>query len=151
VSLAARVWWCRTELDRELAEGANPTKDAARGLRARQLSTSRCRRQLAVGLRRLVEQAREPAQLPWVVAVRPNRRQVLEAGELLELLAVRLERADEPCPRAVALASFLICDPTSPALELFAEPVDGSGSRDRATTAQLERAALEAIDHQPLR
>jgi hypothetical protein len=149
--LAVRVWWSRTALDRELAAGANPTRDAARGLRARQLSSSRCRRQLAAGLRRLVDEAREPAQLPWLIAVRPNRREVLEAGELLELLAARLEGADEACPRAVALTSFLISDPSSPAIELFGEPVDGSGSGGRATTAQLARAALEAIDDRPLR
>ena len=64
------------------------------------------------------------------------------------MLAARLEDAEEPCPRAVALASFLVSDPFSPANLLFDDSEDPS---DRATTAQLARAALEAIDHRPLR
>jgi hypothetical protein len=148
--LAVRVWLCRAELDRELAEGANPTTDAARELRARQLVSPRRRRQLAAGLRHMVEEARGPARLPWTVAVPLNRRQVVEAGELLQLLALRLEAADEPCPRAVALASFLVSDPASPAIQLFDEPEGRLGSPDRATTAKLARDALEAIEHRPL-
>lgn len=152
LSLAVRVWTHRIDLDRELAEGANPTTDAARALRARQLSRRRCCRHLAAGLRWLVKQAEEPARSPWVVAVPPNRRQVLEARGLLLMLAARLEDTDEPCPRAVALASFLVSDPGSPAGGLW---FDGSDdpfrSSDCATTAELARTALEAIDHRPLR
>jgi hypothetical protein len=151
LSLAVRVWFARTELDRELAEGANPTTDPARELRARQLASPRFRRALAAGLRRLVNEAREPVQSPWIVALPPNRRQIEEAGELLLELAVRLENTEEPCPRAVALASFLVCDPRSPALLLLDDRGDPLGSSERATTAQLARAALDAIDHRPLR
>jgi hypothetical protein len=150
LSLALRVWLCRTTLDRELAEGANPTTDAARRLRARQLSSRRCRRQLAAALRWLVERARRPAPSPWDVTVPLNRAQVDEARELLLALAGRLEEADAPNPRAAALASFLVSDPCSPA----ALPYDADdllSSSDRATTAQLARAALEAIDQRPLR
>ena len=125
-SLAVRVWWFRTRLDRDLAEGANPTTDAARGLRARQLSSRRGRHVLAAGLRGLVTRARQPARSPWVVAVL-DRRQVLEASELLLLLAARLEDAEEPCPRAAALASFLVCDPFSPANLLFGDSDDPFG------------------------
>ena len=85
------------------------------------------------------------------MAVPINRRQVLEARELLQALALRLEEADEPCVRAVGLASFLVCDPASPTIQLFAGPDERLGSIDRATTAQLARAALEAIECQPLR
>jgi hypothetical protein len=62
-----------------------------------------------------------------------------------------LEDPEPPCPRAVALASFLVSDPFSPASQLFNDPDDPFSSSDRATTAQLARAALEAIDHRPLR
>lgn len=151
LSLAVRVWFCRINLDRDLAVGANPTTDAARGLRAHQLSSCRCRRHLAASLRWLVKQARQPTQSPWAVAVPPNRCQVEEASELLLTLAARLEDAEEPCPRAVALASFLVSDPVSPAHLLFDDSDDPLNSSDRATTAQLARAALEAIDQRPLR
>jgi hypothetical protein len=149
--LRVRVWWCRLGLDRELAEGANPNTDAARGMRARQLSSRRGRRQLAGGLRWLVKQSRQPAGSPWVVTVALNRRQVVEASELLLSLAARLEEVEEPCPRAVALASFLVSDPLSPASLLYDESGDPLGSSNRATTAQLAHAALEAIDQRPLR
>jgi hypothetical protein len=140
------VWFGRTDLDRELAEGANPNTDPLRGLRARQLSSRRCRRDLAAGLQGLVKQARQPTRSVWVVTAPLNCCQVEEASELL-LLAGRLEEAEEPCPRAVALASFLLCDPVSPATVLFDDP-DGSlttGSNG-ATVAQLACAALEAIE-----
>jgi hypothetical protein len=142
---------CRVDLDRELAEGANPTTDPARGLRARQLSSRRCRRHLASGLRSLVKQACEPPRSPAGVVVPINRRQVREASELLLMLAARLEEAEEPCPRAVALASFLVSDPNSPVGLWIDESDNPFSPSNRATTAQLARAALEAIDHRPLR
>jgi hypothetical protein len=73
-------------LDRELAESANPTTDAARALRARQLSSTRSRRHLAAALRWLVKRAREPAQSPWIVTV-PIDRRVLAVG-LAAMLAL---------------------------------------------------------------
>jgi hypothetical protein len=151
LGLAVRVWWWRTRLDRELAEGANPTTDAARGLRARQLSSRRSRRQLAAGLRWLVKRAREPARSPWEVTLPLNRVQVEEARELLLRLAARLEEPAAPNPRAAALASFLLSDTCSPAGLLVDDPDDPLRSSERATTAQLARAALEAIDDRPLR
>jgi hypothetical protein len=152
LSLAVRVWFGRAGLDRELAEGANPNTDAARWLRARQLSSHRCRRDLAGGLRWLVRQAHQPTRSVWVVVAPLNRGQVEEASELLLMLAARLEEIEEPCPRAVALASFLVHDPSSPASSLFDDPGGSlSPGGNGATTAQLARAALEAIDQRPLR
>ena len=150
LSLAVRVWFCRVDLDRDLAIGANPTTDAARGLRARQLSSRRCRGHLAASLRWLVRQARQPAQSASLAAVPPNRWQVREAGVLLLLLARRLEDVEEPCPRAVALASFLVSDPLSPA-NLLADDSDDPFRTRHATTAELARVALDAIDQRPLR
>lgn len=120
-------------------------------MRARQLSGRRCRGRLAAGLGWLAAEARRPAPSPRVVAVPLNRREVEAASELLLLLAGRLHDAEEPCPRAVALASFLLCDPYSPAHRLLGESDDPLKSSDRITTAQLARAALEAIDNRPLR
>jgi hypothetical protein len=144
------VWLSRIALDRDLAEGANPATDSARGLRAQQLLRIRYRRRLAACLRWLVDQARRPQHSPWAVAVPPDRRQVLEAGDLLLLLADRLEEAQDPCPRAAALASFLVSDPLSPA-HLLSDEADRLASTRHATAAQIARAALEAIDDQPLR
>ncbi len=68
---------------------------------------------------------------------------------LLLLLARRLEDVEEPCPRAVALASFLVSDPLSPA-NLLADDSDDPFRTRHATTAELARVALDAIDQRPL-
>jgi hypothetical protein len=149
-ALAVRVWLCRIDLDRDLAQGANPTTDPARGLRAQQLLERRHRRRLAACLRWLVDQARRPQRSPWAVAVPSDRRQVAEAGDLLLVLADRLEDVEDPCPRSAALASFLVSDPLSP-VHLLSDESDRLEANGHATTAQLARAALEAIDDRPLR
>jgi hypothetical protein len=139
--LRIHAWLRRTELDRRLAEGTNPTTDPLRAMRARQLGSRRYRRALSAGLRRLVAEAyaTDPA---WRVAVPPvNRDAVRDAREPLLSLARRLVECEFPCPRAVALASYLVCDPQSPA---YWEPTG-------ATLADLASTALGTIDHQPLR
>jgi hypothetical protein len=151
LSLRLRVWLNRAGLDRELAEGANPTTDPARGLRAEQLVAVRTRRVLAAALRRIVRQAHEPPRTPWTVTVGLNRREVIDATELLLALANRLEQVPHACPRAVALASFLVSDPVSPANGVLRDSYDRVAIEAHATTAQLARAALDAIETRPLR
>ena len=149
--LAMRVWLGRDGLDRELAEGANPDTDPARRLRARQLSSRRARRHVAARLRWLAAEARQPTHSTWAVVPPLNLRQLEEARESLLMLADRLELARKPCPRALALASFLIHDPFSPAFVPFDDPWPPSSSANGATVTGHARAALEAIDQQPLR
>jgi hypothetical protein len=119
-----RVWLRRPELDRRLAEGTNPATDPMRALRARQLTSRRYRRALARGLRSLVTDACKP-----------------DARDPLLSLSRRLVECENPSPRAVALASYLVCDPDSPA---YWSPAG-------ATVADLAQAALVAVDHEPLR
>lgn len=149
--LALRVWLGRDCLDRELAEGANPDTDPARRLRARQLSSRRARRHAAARLRWLIAEARQPTHSTWAVVPPLNHRQLEEARESLLMLADRLEQARKPCPRALALASFLIHDPFSPAFMPFQNPRPPSSSGNDATVTGHARAALEAIDQQPMR
>jgi hypothetical protein len=137
--LRMHAWLRRGELDRRLAEGTNPTTDPLRALRARQLTSRRYRRALAVGLRRLVAEAYEPA--PRRPALPMNHRAVQDARDPLLTLSRRLVECERPCPRAVALASYLVCDPDSPAY----------WSPTGATVADLAQTALAAIDHEPLR
>jgi hypothetical protein len=149
--LAVKVWFRRPILDRELSEAARPENDPARALRARQLLSWRCRRHLADGLRVLVEEARRPPDPMWPPLVPLNRREVVEARAPLLLLADRLVEGEEPSPRAVALASFLVRDPYSPATFPVPDPdIPLFSSLNGATTAQLARAALAAVDQRPL-
>jgi hypothetical protein len=136
-----RVWLRQAELDRRLAEGANPTTDPLRALRARQIISRRYRRALARGLRSLVAEACDPAPVRAPPGPLVNRYAVLDARDPLLSLARRLVGCENPCPRAVALASYLMCDPDSPAY----------WSATGATVADLANAALAAIDHEPLR
>ena len=136
-----RVWLRRTELDRRLAEGTNPTTDSLRALRARQLTRRRYRRALARGLRGLVADACDPAPLRSAPGPPVNHHAVQDARDPLLTLSRRLLECENPCPRAVALASYLVCDPDSPTY----------WSATGATVADLAHAALAAIDHEPLR
>ena len=144
-STAAQLWvhaWLRRrELDRRLAEGANPTTDPLRALRARQLTSQRYRRALAVGVRRLVAEAERPAPMRPPPGPPLNHHAVQDARDPLLSLSRRLAECENPCPRAVALTSYLVCDPDSPAY----------WSPTGATVADLARTALAAIDHEPLR
>jgi hypothetical protein len=136
-----RVWLRRPELDRRLAEGTNPATDPLRALRARQLTSRRYRRALARGLRSLVTDACKPAPLRPAPGPPLNRCAVLDARDPLLSLSRRLVECENPSPRAVALASYLVCDPDSPA---YWSPAG-------ATVADLAQAALVAVDHEPLR
>jgi hypothetical protein len=135
-----QAWLRSAELDRRLAEGTNPTTDPLRAMRARKLTSRRYRRGLAVGLRRLVAEACD-GPLQRSPGPPLNRHAVVDARDPLLTLSRRLVECENPCPRAVALASYLVCDPDSPA---YWNP---SG----ATVAELARTALASIEHEPLR
>jgi hypothetical protein len=139
--LQVHAWLRRAELDRRLAEGTNPTTDPLRAMRARQLERQRSRRALSAGLRRLVAEGCATGPSRPIVVPPLNREAVREAREPLLSLARKLVESEHPCPRAVALASYLVCDPQSPA---YCEPT-------RVTVADLASAALGTIDDQPLR
>lgn len=148
--LAAKVWFRRPILDRELAEGADPDAVPARAVRARQLLSRRYR--LASGLHLLVAEAHRPPDPVCPPLMPLNRRQVAEARAPLLLLADRLVELEEPCPRAVALASFLVQDPYSPArFAVHDSDLPMFSSLNGATTAQLARAALAIDRRRPLR
>jgi hypothetical protein len=138
--LRMQAWLRRAELDRRLAEGTNPTTDPLRAMRARQLGSRRYRRALSAGLRRLVADGCATGRA-WQAVPPVNREAVLEAREPLLSLARDLVEREHPCPRAIALASYLVCDPRSPA---YGEPTG-------VTVADLASAALRTIAHEPLR
>jgi len=139
--LWTHAWLRRAELDRRLAEGANPTTDPLRAARARQLTSRRYRRGLARGLRRLVADAYHPTPVRPAPVPPVNHPAVQDARDPLLTLSRRLAECENPGPRAVALASYLVCDFDSPAYS----------SATGATVADLAHAALAAIDHEPLR
>jgi hypothetical protein len=141
-ALRARVRVKRGSLDAQLAEGADPLRDAALALRARQLVSRHTREQFATGLEGLVSRAERPP-LPRAVAVPLPRRQILEARTGLLDLASCL-RAERPLyARGMALLSWLLTNGSGPvyragadgalpdALEAVAEALDGASPDGR--------------------
>jgi hypothetical protein len=109
----ARVWLRRGALDRRIARGADTNASPQLARRARQLTSRRCRRALAAGLRNLVDAAEEPARR-LSAAVPLQRREILREQGFLLQLAVDLESDDEIYPRGVALIEDLLTNGDSP-------------------------------------
>jgi hypothetical protein len=113
LGLRVRVWAGSLQLDCRLAEGVRSTSSPELMLRARQLASARSRHQLASALTAAVDAASCPRR-PWKPAPPIDATGVLEAARPVQRLAEDLARIDDPPVRAVALVSFLVCDPTSP-------------------------------------
>jgi hypothetical protein len=113
LGLRVRVWAGSLQLDCRLAEGVRPTSSPEFTLRARQLTSTGSRHQLASALTAAVDAASHPRQ-PWKPTPPIDATGVLEAAEPLQRVAEDLTMISDPPVRAVALVSFLVCDPTSP-------------------------------------
>jgi hypothetical protein len=109
----AQVWLRRGSLDRSLAHGADPNATRTLARRARQLTSPRCRRALAEGIRKLVYEAEAPSH-GYTAAAPLQRREILPEREVLLSLAAELAGDDEVSPRGVALLEALLTDGTSP-------------------------------------
>lgn len=128
-----RSGWAREELDRRLAEGANPGSDPLLQARAERLVTPASRATLAAGLERVVARTDESvAALSCAVPVR--RGPVRGARHELMGLAGELRHMPAPRPRGVAMAERLLTQPSS---VLFT-----ASSRD-----EVARAARDAVDN----
>jgi hypothetical protein len=108
-----RARWGGTDLDRRLAEGADPHGDRLLKLRAARLVMPASRALLATGLERVVASVHKPKS-PLSAAVAVRRRPVRDARHDLLTLADDLSRMAAPNPRGVAMAERLITDPGSP-------------------------------------
>jgi hypothetical protein len=113
LGLRLRVWAGSLQLDCRLAEGVRSTSSPELTLRAQQLTSARSRHQLASALTAAVDAASRPRQ-PWKPTPPINPTGVLQAAEPVQRLADDLAKISDPPVRAVALVSFLVCDPTSP-------------------------------------
>ena len=81
----ARVWLQRGALDRRIARGADTSENPRLARRARQLTSRRCRRGLAQGLRNLVEAGEHPSR-GLTSAVPVERHQIIGVALIEELL-----------------------------------------------------------------
>jgi hypothetical protein len=138
VALRLRVRWNAAQLDAALADGADPNVSQSLALRAQQLADPRHRARIARSIDRVLELTeREGAlQLPITrVPFRPDR--VEQTRSQLMELAGRLEAADLPPVKGLAMANLLVEDSTA---ALYAhEPSDPVRPAVEATLAALDR------------
>ena len=113
LGLRLRVWVTSLKLDRRLAEGALPGSSPELGLRAEQLNSARSRHALSSCLTAVVDASGCPPG-PWTRAVPIAKPRVVEAAGPVVCLARDLRTLDDPPVRGVALASWLVCDGSSP-------------------------------------
>lgn len=113
MGLRMRVWAGALALDCRLAEGVWPTNSPELALRARQLTSARSRRSLSNALTTAVDAARRPRR-PGTARTPLAAEGILDAAGVLAALARDLTTFSDPPVRAVALVSFMVCDPTSP-------------------------------------
>lgn len=107
------VWVHQFELDRSLADGADPASSPDLKMRAEVLVSRRCRRRLVAELDSVRARAAHPPH--WHSATLPVcAGSVLAAADALERLGRALQACDDPPVRGVALASCLINDPDGP-------------------------------------
>lgn len=112
--LRARTVARRSHLDAELAAGADPARDPALGLRARQLTGTVTRAAIATTIHHVLEDAERPAPTQLVSRPPLQREAILAARADLLAIADRLTGPAQVTARAAALAAQLVWDSGSP-------------------------------------
>ena len=107
-----RARFCGLALDRALAAGVPPDASAALALRARALTQTSAREELADQLRRIVRNACEPS-VPGT-RVRARREHVLAAEHAMQRLASRLQSPLPVEARGIARVRVLLSDGGGP-------------------------------------
>jgi hypothetical protein len=131
LALLARTWWKAGDFDRQLGEGADPSRCAELSLRAAQLTTTRRRQDFAGELESVLAAA--PSGRCHLNDCVPLRRAaILDAEDDILALAAALRSSAQCRPHAAGIVSFLLRDAASP---LYYEDAP-------ATPAQLARAAI---------
>ena len=104
------TWWRVSDLDSELAAGADPMQNDELSLRVGQLRSPKTRTRFACALRQAVETADRPPTLPPSLI---RRREIQANGPLLLELSERLTEGPVSI-QGLALVSLLLGDGSSP-------------------------------------
>jgi hypothetical protein len=133
----ARVWLNRSELDAQLADGADPTRSEELRLRAEQLRGPKQRARIANSAGHLLTVARRRRQSG---VIRPQGQfgpsEVIANRELLYALAKRVRDPRFDSPQGLAMASIVLRDARAPL----------SLERPPQTLADALRGTLSALD-----
>ena len=143
-----RAGLARDDLDRRLAEGADPGADPLLQARAEHLVAPACRASLAAGLERVVATVDKPIS-PLTAVVPVRRRPVRGARHELMRLAGELRHMPGPRPRGVAMAERLLIEPSSPLYTASSSDEVARAARDAADAMRASaRQAAKPADHQ---
>lgn len=115
LGLRFRVRWNALALDRELADGADPSSSEELGLRAKQLANPKMRIKVAHGIGRVIELADRGSAAGLATTRVPFRREQVQASrqQLLELAARVSSKGPHPV-KGLAMANLLVEDGDSP-------------------------------------
>ena len=140
----ARAWVHQFELDRQLADGADPASSPALRARAHQLLSAHFRRELIAQLGGVLAKAEHPPH--WRSLSLPVcAEEVRTARQSLEALHQALQDPAVPSVQGVALAACLINDPHGPVYQrrhdiAVADLVEVTIAALRVDASQLSRA-----------
>ena len=111
--LRLRLWWHQTELDEQLAAGAQPQPGTLLHLRAEELGSRAERDRLALAVEETLRAAHRPA--PRLGTSLPLRRSVIRDTEEDILALVGRLRDTRPIDvQGVAMVEVLLTDPSGP-------------------------------------
>jgi hypothetical protein len=119
--LRLRVAIHRDSLDRELAQGADPSARPELALRAAQLTSPRSRRRLARSLSRSITEAHRPQMTRSRVTI-IRRGAVLDAEDALRVTIDRLNDSAPVSPEGMAIVERFVTNADSSPLYNPAEP-----------------------------
>ena len=131
----SRVWLFRRELDRRIAEGADPASSPALERRARQLVAPAFRARMAAGLRHAIAVAEQPWRHRRSAQVPVQRSAILNERAQLLGLAHLLTEEETVTARGVARVEELLTSGRSPLY--FPSPPGALGAALRHTKATL--------------
>lgn len=131
--LRAHTFLTRRQLDRRLAEGADPDASPTLRLRASQLRSTEGRARIADRLQRVLDEAHAPARVHLVL--RPHRAEIRARAPELRALIGRLRSNLPVTPQGAAMSSQLVTRGESP-----------FDPNRRVSVGHAVHAAREALD-----
>jgi hypothetical protein len=132
---SSRAWLFRRELDRRIAQGADPASSPELGRRARQLVSPEFRARMAAGLRRAIVAAEQPWPSRLSARVPVQRSAILDERERLLSVVWTLTEEETVSARGVARVEELLTDGRSPLY--YPAPRGALGAALRHTQATL--------------
>ena len=140
-----RLWWHRTQLDEQLAAGAQPQPGTLLHLRAEELGSRTERDRLARALEKTVRAAYRPA--PKLGTSLPLRRRVVrETEEDIVALVGRLRDTRPIDVQGVAMVEVLLTDPCGPLFRAGALSLRFSVRSARLALDHTDEYAVELLE-----